>query len=83
MYCLNVMLLQITVLRDPDSYCPVAPGFMAVYIAINPWQLGNKYYISLLIGPQCGVRIFFHSNTFTVLKKQNKETLDFCTVPAL
>ena len=63
-----------------------SPRTRAVYVAINPWQLGNKCYISHLIGPQCGARVFFHSNSYSKQTMQQRNRRDprlFCTVPVL
>ena len=65
-----------------------SPRTRVVYVAINHWQLGNKCYISHLIGPHRGARVFFYSNTYS--KQTTKQELNrrdprllCCTVPAL
>ena len=49
-----------------------SPRTRAVYVAINPWQLGSNFYISHLIGPQCGAHKFSSIATLTVNKPAKK-----------
>ena len=63
-------------IKTDKGYVIVIAQLPGIYVAINLWQLGNKCYISHLIGPQCGARVFFHSNSNSKQTMQQRNRRD-------